>query len=80
MPGTSERDLASVELWQESLERSQRRRVLAAEARKDQTRKKTAAVAVSTAVAASPMWPSVTAVASDLSAQDRKSTRLNSSH
>ncbi len=70
MPGTSERDLASAELWQDSLTRSQRRRVLAAEARKDQTRKKTAAVAVSTAVAASPMWPSVTALASDLSAQD----------
>src|SRR4051794_40459782 len=50
--------------------RSQRRRVLAADARKDQTRKKTAAVAVSTAVAASPMWPSVTALASDLSTQD----------
>ena len=67
MPGTANRDLASTELWQESLERSQRRRVLAADARKDQARKKTASFAVSAAVAASPMWPSVTATADDLS-------------
>ena len=70
MPGTANRDLASVELWQESLVRSQRRRVLAADARKDQARKKTAAGAVTAAVAAAPMWPSVTASASDLSTQD----------
>jgi hypothetical protein len=70
VPGTAERDLASVELWQESLLRSQQRRVLAAEARKDVTRKKTASVAVSAAVAASPMWPSVTATAADLSKEE----------
>ena len=69
MPGTAERDLASVELWQESLLRSQQRRA-AAEARKDVTRKKTASVAVSAAVAASPMWPSVTATAADLSKEE----------
>jgi len=70
VPGTAERDLASAELWRESLVRSQRRRVLAAEARKDQARKKTAASAVTAAVAAAPMWPSLTASASDLSTQD----------
>jgi len=70
VPGTAERDLASVELWQESLLRSQRRRVLAADARKDQARKKTASFAVSAAVAAAPMWPSVTATAADLSTEE----------
>jgi Putative peptidoglycan binding domain len=67
VPGTANRDLASVELWQDSLVRSQRRRLLAADARKDHNRKKTASVAVSAAVAAAPMWPSVTATAGDLS-------------
>jgi hypothetical protein len=69
VPGTY-RDLASAELWQDSLERSQRRRVLAADARKDQTRKKTASVAVTAAVAAAPMWPSMTATAADLSTEE----------
>jgi hypothetical protein len=44
--------------------------VLAADARKNQARKKTASYAVSAAVAASPMWPSVTATAQDLSKED----------
>ena len=34
------------------------------------TRKKTASVAVSAAVAASPMWPSVTATAADLTKEE----------
>ena len=59
MPATTNRDLAEGELWELSLERSRRRRVLAASARKEQNRRKTASVAVSAAVAAAPMWPSV---------------------
>ena len=59
MPATSNRDLAEDGLWQLSLERSRRRRVLAAAARKEQNRRKTASLAVSAAVVAAPMWPSV---------------------
>ena len=59
MPATTNRDLAEGELWELSLARSRRRRVLAASARKEQNRRKTASVAVSAAVAAAPMWPSV---------------------
>ncbi|MFN2616122.1 MAG: peptidoglycan-binding protein [Thermoleophilaceae bacterium] len=61
-----DRDLGSRELWRSSLERSRRRRVLAEDARRDIARRKTASVAVSAAVAATPMWPGVTAAA-DLS-------------
>jgi peptidoglycan hydrolase-like protein with peptidoglycan-binding domain len=43
--------------------------VLAADARKDQARKKTASLAVTAAVAAAPTWPSITS-ASDLSKND----------
>ncbi len=57
------RDLASFELWEHSLERSQRRRVLAEAARKQLMRRKTASVAMSAAVAAAPMAPSVAAAA-----------------
>jgi hypothetical protein len=66
MHGMIDRDLGSRELWRRSLERSRRRRVLAEDARKEIARRKTASVAVSAAVAATPMWPSVTAAA-DLS-------------
>jgi len=58
------RDLASFDLWERSLERSQRRRVLAEAARKQLMRRKTASVAMSAAVAAAPMAPSVAAAAS----------------
>ena len=57
------RDLASFDLWERSLERSQRRRVLAEAARKQLMRRKTASVAMSAAVAAAPMAPSVAAAA-----------------
>jgi hypothetical protein len=57
------RDLASFELWERSLERSQRRRVLAEAARKQLMRRKTASVAMTAAVAAAPMAPSVSAAA-----------------
>ncbi len=60
------RDLASFELWERSLERSQRRRVLAEAARKQLMRRKTASVAMSAAVATAPMAPAV-AAASNLS-------------
>src|SRR3954451_777843 len=44
------RDLASPELWEDSLERSWRRRVLAAQGRKEMARRKQAATAVSAAM------------------------------
>jgi hypothetical protein len=53
----TDRDLASAELWQDSLDRSRRRRVLAEGARKDIARRKTASLAVSAAVVAAPAWP-----------------------
>jgi peptidoglycan hydrolase-like protein with peptidoglycan-binding domain len=57
------RDLASVELWQDSLDRSRRRRTLAESARKDIARRKTASLAVSAAVVAAPTWPGIAAAA-----------------
>ncbi len=59
MPAITNRDLASIEIWNQSLVRSQRRRELAAAARKDISRKKSASLAISAAMAASPVWPSV---------------------
>lgn len=59
MPATENRDLASGQLWEDSLHRSRRRRRQAAHARKEQNRRKTASLAVSAAVVAAPMWPSV---------------------
>ena len=41
------RDLASVEVWEKSLERSRRRRVLAAQGRREMARRKQASAAVS---------------------------------
>ena len=58
---TTNRDLASVEVWQHSLSRSRRRRRLAEDARKHLARRKTASLATSAAVAAAPVWPTVTA-------------------
>jgi hypothetical protein len=59
----TDRDLASAELWQDSLARSRRRRVLAEGARKDIARRKTASLAVSAAVVAAPAWPGGVAAA-----------------
>ena len=61
---TSTRDLSSGELWQHSLERSRRRRVLAEDAKKTITRKKQASLAVTAAMAATPVAPSLIASAS----------------
>jgi len=58
---TENRDLASGELWADSLIRSRRRRRWAVHARKEQNRRKTASLAVSAAVVAAPMWPNVAA-------------------
>jgi peptidoglycan hydrolase-like protein with peptidoglycan-binding domain len=55
--GTIARDLASPELWQRSLERSRRRRVLAEDARKEIARRKTTTFALTAAVAAAPISP-----------------------
>src|SRR5205814_6785101 len=49
-----QRDLASVEVWHRSLERSRRRRVLAAQGRKEVARRKQASVAASAAMVVSP--------------------------
>src|SRR5689334_17178576 len=51
------RDLASVEVWDKSLERSRRRRVLAAQGRREMARKKKASAAVSAAMAVTPTAP-----------------------
>src|SRR3954452_14388913 len=48
------RDLASVEVWDRSLERSRRRRVLAAQGRREVARRKQASVAASAAMVVSP--------------------------
>src|SRR3954453_7545585 len=47
------RDLASVEVWEKSLERSRRRRVLAAQGRREMARRKQASAAVSAGVVVS---------------------------
>src|SRR4051812_11438624 len=49
-----QRDLASVEVWDRSLERSRRRRVLAAQGRREMARRKQAAGVVSAAMVVSP--------------------------
>src|SRR3954471_17170885 len=48
------RDLSSVEVWEKSLERSRRRRVLAAQGRREMARRKQASAAVSAAMVVSP--------------------------
>ena len=55
------RDLSSTELWHESLERSQRRRELSELARKHQSRQKSASLAVTAAMATTPIAPSLSA-------------------
>src|SRR3954451_11997784 len=55
----SYRDLASTELWDESLDRSRRRRALAAQGRKEMARKKQASAAVSAAMVASQAAPAI---------------------
>jgi murein DD-endopeptidase MepM/ murein hydrolase activator NlpD len=60
---TARRDLASSELWQRSLERSQRRRTLAAEARKQIALRKHAAIAMATAMLGGQAAPAAMAAA-----------------
>ena len=60
---TARRDLASSELWQRSLERSQRRRELAAEARKQIALRKHAAIAMATAMLGGQAAPTALAAA-----------------
>ena len=54
---TAPRDLSSTQLWHESLERSQRRRELGELARKHQSRQKSASLAVTAAMATTPIAP-----------------------
>src|SRR5436190_20448027 len=81
MHGTIDRDLASTELWQRSLERSRRRRVLAEDARKEITRRKTTTFALTAAVAAAPISPSIVA-ATNLSkgGVDKRARELDRQH
>ena len=60
---TPHRDLASVDLWELSLERSRRRRELAAKQRKAAPKTKGTAAAMSAALLASPILPTVSAAA-----------------
>ena len=60
---TARRDLASSKLWQRSLERSQRRRALAAEARKQIALRKHAAIAMATAMLGGQAAPTALAAA-----------------
>ncbi|MBA3358426.1 MAG: peptidoglycan DD-metalloendopeptidase family protein, partial [Thermoleophilaceae bacterium] len=60
---TARRDLASSELWQRSLERSQRRREFAAEARKQIALRKHAAIAMATAMLGGQAAPTALAAA-----------------
>src|SRR5689334_3560883 len=58
-----DRDLASRELWEDSLERSRRRRVLAAQGRREMARKKQASAAVSAAMVMTQAAPAFAAAA-----------------
>src|SRR4051794_16669417 len=53
------RDLSSIELWRDSLERSLRRRALAPIARKREARLKRTSVVAGAAVATAPLFPSL---------------------
>jgi hypothetical protein len=57
----AQRDLSSTDLWHESLERSRRRRELSELARKHQSRQKGASLAVTAAMATTPIAPTLTA-------------------
>src|SRR4051812_46172037 len=59
----SYRDLPSPELWEGSLERSRRRRELAAQGRREMTRKKQASAAVSAAMVMTQTAPAFAAAA-----------------
>src|ERR671923_611249 len=54
---TAQRDLASAEIWERSLERSRYRRALAPKARRESARKKHVSAALATAVVAGPSAP-----------------------
>src|ERR671922_119519 len=54
---TAQRDLASAEIWERSLERSRYRRALAPKARRERGRKKHVSAALATAVVAGPSAP-----------------------
>ena len=71
----SHRDLASLDIWEHSLDRSRRRRVLAEDARRTIARRKHASLAVSAAMAATPIVPSVIASAMSGSKKGTTNTR-----
>src|SRR5437660_1058527 len=69
------RDLAPHELWELSQDRSRRRRVLAEDARKTISRRRNASLAVSAAMATTPVIPSVIASAMSGAGKHTKNTR-----
>jgi peptidoglycan hydrolase-like protein with peptidoglycan-binding domain len=73
---TATRDLASHELWDRSLDRSRRRRVLAEDARKTISRRRQASLAVSAAMATTPVIPSVIAGAMSATGKDTHKTKV----
>ena len=64
LDGLGHRDLGSSELWQRSLERSLYRREHADRGRRELSRRKRGAVAVSAAMLAAPVAPSLVAAKS----------------
>jgi murein DD-endopeptidase MepM/ murein hydrolase activator NlpD len=76
--GTSppHRDLSSLDLWELSLERSRRRRALAARQRKAAPKTKGTAAAMSAALLASPILPTVSAAAQSGGAESSPAQRI----
>ena len=72
---TLTRDLGSRELWSDSLVRSRRRRELAEDARKTISRRKQASFALSAAMAATPVAPTLIASASSPAKGGTETTR-----
>lgn len=70
------RDLSSTELWLESLERSQRRRELSELARKHVARQKSASLAVTAAMAATPIAPTFSAFGGGKASAKKSHQRL----
>lgn len=85
LPGydlSPDRDLSSWELWDRSLERSRRRRELAEPVRRNAGRRKRASLALSAAMAASPVVPAVAGAMTDARAakNDGTATTPNSAN
>jgi hypothetical protein len=71
------RDLSSTDLWHDSLERSKRRRELSELARKHQSRQKGASLAVTAAMATTPIAPTLTALSKGKSPKSASTSAHN---